>query len=82
MRIRRYAARLLSSSNRGSHPPHSAVPWHHAAADDSCAFCDLTHSSPQVCESPLCPILPLAALIVQSRREESNVVVLLRVAGF
>ncbi|KAK3148369.1 hypothetical protein QOZ80_3BG0294160 [Eleusine coracana subsp. coracana] len=49
MRIRRYAARLLSSStdNPGSPPPQPAAAWLHDAADDCCAFCDLVHTSPQ-----------------------------------
>ncbi|TVU48369.1 hypothetical protein EJB05_08003, partial [Eragrostis curvula] len=51
MRIRRYAARLLSSSattnNPASPPPQPAATWLHDAADDCCAFCDLTHSPPQ-----------------------------------
>ncbi|KAK3150486.1 hypothetical protein QOZ80_3AG0233810 [Eleusine coracana subsp. coracana] len=49
MRIRRYAARLLSSStdNPGSPPPQPAAAWLHDAADDCCAFCDVFHTSPQ-----------------------------------
>ncbi|XP_024311080.1 uncharacterized protein LOC100837146 isoform X3 [Brachypodium distachyon] len=49
MRIRRYAARLLASSNpasaaASSPPPQPAAPWFHAAADD-CAICERTRCS-------------------------------------
>ncbi|CAN6290675.1 unnamed protein product [Urochloa humidicola] len=55
MRIRRYAARLLSSSPTGSATtatpssptPPPAAPWLHAAADDCCAFCELSRPGPQ-----------------------------------
>ncbi|CAL4920771.1 unnamed protein product [Urochloa decumbens] len=55
MRIRRYAARLLSSSPTGgattaaasSPPPSPAAPWLHGAADDCCAFCELSRPGPQ-----------------------------------
>ncbi|OEL35494.1 Lysine-specific demethylase SE14 [Dichanthelium oligosanthes] len=54
MRIRRYAARLLSSTNStgsapSSPPPPPAASWLHAAAaaDDCCAFCELSRSAPQ-----------------------------------
>ncbi|XP_044982970.1 zinc finger protein 236-like isoform X2 [Hordeum vulgare subsp. vulgare] len=47
MRIRRYAARLLASSAAAA-APQPPAPWLHAA-DDDCAFCDLTRGSdPQV----------------------------------
>ncbi|KAL6901842.1 hypothetical protein ACP4OV_004718 [Aristida adscensionis] len=50
MRIRRYAARLLSSGSAtpASPPPQPAASWlHAAAADDCCAFCELSCSAPQ-----------------------------------
>ncbi|XP_062216786.1 uncharacterized protein LOC133916913 [Phragmites australis] len=51
MRIRRYAARLLSASattaNPSSPPPPPAASWLHAAADDCCAFCEHSRPTPQ-----------------------------------
>ncbi|KAL6648799.1 hypothetical protein ACP70R_013023 [Stipagrostis hirtigluma subsp. patula] len=49
MRIRRYAARLLSagSATPSSPPPQPAASWLHAAADDCCAFCELSCAAPQ-----------------------------------
>ncbi|PUZ42835.1 hypothetical protein GQ55_9G613600 [Panicum hallii var. hallii] len=53
MRIRRYAARLLSSTSPtaaaapSSPPPPPAASWLHAAADDCCAFCELSRPAPQ-----------------------------------
>ncbi|CAD6209570.1 unnamed protein product [Miscanthus lutarioriparius] len=55
MRIRRYAARLLSSTSPGSattaapsSPPRPpAAPWLHTDDDDCCAFCELSRPAPQ-----------------------------------
>jgi hypothetical protein len=64
MRIRRYAARLLSSTSPGSaataapsSPPRPpAASWLHTDDDDCCAFCELSRPASQVTRCPPPPL--------------------------